>query len=670
MTTRTRQGQPATPPNERRRLAALLEFELLDTPAEAMFDNITALAAQICETPIALISLVDAERQWFKSRQGLDASETPRELAFCAHAINGETLFEVENALLDPRFRHNPLVTGAPDIRFYAGMPLADGEGHNLGTLCVIDRQPRQLTGQQKEALRLLAQQAISLFKLRLQTRRQHEQAALHKAILSSVGTAVLVIDMEGMIRQASPGVRPLLGYEVDALVGQSLGLVLPDEDRQLRPDSVRPLVGPGSEQASLHELSARHRTGQRIPVLFSLAPIAMDGSPQLGYLCILNDLSYREEALQRLQHIAGQLPGVVYQFQLHKEGRSCFPYASDGLQDVYGLMPEEVRADASSVFARVHPDDLPAVIASIQASADNLSVWHQEYRFYHPAKGLIWLEGRAAPQRRADDSTLWHGFITDITQRKRLEQMKSEFVSTVSHELRTPLTSIAGSLGLINGEALGPVPAAMREMLLIAQSNSQRLRQLIDDLLDMDKLLAGKMSFIPQCLELDGFLAECAASHQGFARQHDVQLVYSGATTVHVMADPLRLQQVLSNLLSNALKFSPAGSRVLLSAQALAGGRIRVSVADQGPGIPAEFVDRLFEKFSQADASDRRQKGGTGLGLAISKELMERMGGTIGFDPRREGGAVFWIELPAEPREDASRGRVPPAVSEEDDHA
>ena len=647
MRTRKSPGHPPTPSNESSRLAALLRFELLDTPAEAMFDNITALAAQICETPIALISLVDAERQWFKSRQGLDARETPRELAFCAHAINGETLFEVENALLDPRFRDNPLVTGAPDIRFYAGMPLADSEGHNLGTLCVIDRQPRQLSVQQKGALKLLAQQAINLFELRLQTWQQQEQAALHKAILSSVGTAVLITDMAGVIRQASPGVLPLLGYEVDALVGQSLGLVLPDEERQLQPDPVRPSFNCGSEQASLHELRARHRKGQRIPVLFSLAPIAMDGSAQMGYLCILNDLSYREEALQRLQHIAEQLPGVVYQFQLYSDGRSCFPYASEGLRDVYGLQPEEVREDASSVFARIHPDDLLDVTASIQASAEHLSVWHREYRFLHPIKGLIWLEGRAMPQPRADDSILWHGFITDITQRKHLEQMKNEFVSTVSHELRTPLTSIAGSLGLINGEALGPVPNAMREMLSIAQSNSQRLRQLIDDLLDMDKLLAGKMSFIPQQLDIDSFLAECVTSHQGVARQHDVQLSYTGGPVAQITADPMRLQQVLSNLLSNALKFSPAGSQVLLSAQAL-GGQIRILVVDQGPGVPAEFVDRLFEKFSQADASDRRQKGGTGLGLAISKELIERMGGCIGFYPRPGGGSVFWVELPA----------------------
>lgn len=643
------QGKPMVPPNETSRLAALLSFELLDTPAEAMFDNLTILAAQICDTPIALISLVDSERQWFKSRYGLEASETPREFAFCAHAINGDTIFEVENATLDPRFSDNPLVTGNPNIRFYAGIPLGDGKGHNLGTLCVIDRQPRQLNAQQRDALRLLAEQVRCLFELRLQTRHQYELAAVYKAILSSVGTAVLITDMAGLIQQASPGVLPLLGYESAVLIGQPLNLVIPDNDwKLLLPNAIKNGV-----LGNLVELRIRHFKGHLIPALFNLVPISLDGSPPQGYLCIVHDLSYREEALQRLQHISEQLPGVVYQFQLFSDGHSCFPYASDGLEDVFGFIPEDVREDASIVFTRIHPDDIGVVNESINESARNLCVWHHEYRVIHPIKGLIWLEGRAAPQRRMDGSTLWHGFITDISQRKQLEQMKNEFVSTVSHELRTPLTSIAGSLGLINGGALGPIPLAMKEMLSIAESNSQRLRKLIDDLLDMDKLLAGKMPFDTQLLEVDTFLSECVASHQGFAQQHNVHLMYSARPVgYYVIADPLRLQQVLSNLLSNALKFSTSGGQVCLFSE-LCGTRLRISVSDQGPGIPAEFVGRLFEKFSQADASDRRQKGGTGLGLAISKELIERMGGTIGFDTGHDLGSTFWIELPVQNRDD-----------------
>ena len=645
-------GHPQAPLNEPSRLAALLAFELLDTPAEAMFDNITTLAAHICNTPIALISLIDAERQWFKSRVGLGVSETPRELAFCAHAINRDELFEIENALLDPRFCDNPLVTSDPDIRFYAGMPLSDGHGHNLGTLCVIDRQPRQLNEQQRQSLKLLAQQTVQLFELRLQSRHQREQAAVHKAILGSAGTAVLVVDPAGLIQQASPGVANLLGYSADGLLGRELELLLPLNDRQLTRDALRSIPAQGSSQSQLHEVQMRHASGHTVPVLLNLSPVCLEDKFDLGYLCIVHDLSYREEALQRLQLLSAQLPGVVYQFQLFEDGRSCFPYASQGIESIYGLSPEAVANDATAAFALIDSDDLQGVSDSIATSAANLELWHQEYRVLHPTKGLIWVEGRAAPQRGADGSVIWHGFISDISERKHLERLKDEFVSTVSHELRTPLTSITGSLGLINGGALGAVPDAIKDMLAIAEGNSRRLRQLIDDLLDMDKLIAGKMSFDLQPIKLDELLAECDASHQGFAQHLGVRLLHSNCPDLQVLADAQRLQQVLSNLLSNALKFSPAQGEVRLYSE-LAGQSVRILVSDQGLGIPADFTARIFKKFSQADASDSRQKGGTGLGLAISKELIERMGGTIGFVSGPQRGSTFWIELPLHHQED-----------------
>lgn len=645
-------GHPKTPLNEPGRLAALLAFELLDTPAEAMFDNITSLAAQICNTPIALISLIDAERQWFKSRVGLEARETPRELAFCAHAINRGELFEVENALLDPRFRDNPLVTSDPDIRFYAGMPLSDGHGHNLGTLCVIDRQPRQLNEQQQQNLKLLAQQTVQLFELRLQLRQQREQAAVQKAILSSAGTAVLVIDSAGLIQQASPGVSTLLGYKGDDLHGREFELLLPLTRRQWSSDLLRSVTDQGGK-SKLHEVQMRHASGYVVPVLLNLSPICLEGKIDLGYLCIVHDLSYREEALQRLQLLTAQLPGMVYQFQLFEDGHSCFPYASQGIESIYGLTAEALSKDATAVFARIDPDDLQSVTDSVVTSATNLELWHQEYRVLHPTKGLIWVEGRAAPQRGADGSVIWHGFISDISERKHLERLKDEFVSTVSHELRTPLTSITGSLGLINGGALGAVPDAIKNMLAIAEGNSRRLRQLIDDLLDMDKLIAGKMVFDLQPIKLDDLLAECDASHQGFAHQLGVRLMHTDCPELQVLADTQRLQQVLSNLLSNALKFSPVQGEVRLYSE-LAGQSVRILVSDQGPGIPTDFTARIFTKFSQADASDRRQKGGTGLGLAISKELIERMGGAIGFVSEPQQGSTFWIELPLYHQENA----------------
>ena len=240
-------------------------------------------------------------------------------------------------------------------------------------------------------------------------------------------------------------------------------------------------------------------------------------------------------------------------------------------------------------------------------------------------------------------------GLVRDITERKRIERMKSELVSIVSHELRTPLTSISGALGLIVGGALGETAPNMRQMLSIAHQNSLRLGRLVDDLLDMDKLVAGKMTLDLRALAVPAQLQQAIAANQGYAAKHDVTLVLQQAPDVQLVADDDRLQQVLANLISNAVKFSPPGGSVSLGSECR-GAWVRIWVRDQGPGIAPEFHTRIFQKFSQADSSDSRQKDGTGLGLAISKELIEHMHGRIGFDSEPGEGACFWCELPIAP--------------------
>ena len=234
-----------------------------------------------------------------------------------------------------------------------------------------------------------------------------------------------------------------------------------------------------------------------------------------------------------------------------------------------------------------------------------------------------------------------------DITERKKIDRMKNEFISTVSHELRTPLTSIRGSLGLVAGGVAGAIPPQAKTMIDIAHKNSERLVRLINDILDIEKIESGKMVFDLKPQELMPLVEQAIEANHAYAEQFGVTIVLRHAkpgAMVNVDAD--RLTQVLTNLLSNAAKFSPRNAPVEV-AVSRRDGALRVAVTDHGPGIPAEFHDRIFQKFAQADSSDTRQKGGTGLGLSISKAIVERLGGQIGFTTALGGGTTFYVDLP-----------------------
>jgi signal transduction histidine kinase/CheY-like chemotaxis protein len=265
------------------------------------------------------------------------------------------------------------------------------------------------------------------------------------------------------------------------------------------------------------------------------------------------------------------------------------------------------------------------------------------------PAGGRRALAITLIPDRDAQGKVAGHYvFIEDVTEAKRLAQLKNEFVSTVSHELRTPLTSIRGSLGLLEGGAAGELAARAKKLVSLARQNCDRLVRLINDILDMEKIEAGRMVFDMKPLALMELVGEAIAANEGYAREHGTRFVVKAACDgAMVLGDKDRLMQVMANLLSNAAKFTPSGAGVEVAVQPH-GWRLRVSVIDHGPGIPQEFQSRIFEKFSQADSSDTRKKGGSGLGLAISKAIVERHGGLLDFATRSGEGTTFYFELPA----------------------
>jgi len=260
---------------------------------------------------------------------------------------------------------------------------------------------------------------------------------------------------------------------------------------------------------------------------------------------------------------------------------------------------------------------------------------------------GSVFPADLSVSEMMVDGKKLYTGVIRDITERKQIDKMKNEFISTVSHELRTPLTAIRGSLSLINGGVVGPMPDAAQEMLEIAGNNTERLLMLINDILDIQKIESGQMSFKFKDVELISFLKQAIEAHQSYGEEYGVGFVVeSELSEAHVFADSNRLMQVVANLLSNAAKFSPKGDTVTLTVAEL-DNIIRMSVTDNGHGIPKEFHSKLFDKFTQSDSSDTRQKGGTGLGLNITKAIVKKHGGRINFITTEGVGTTFVVDFP-----------------------
>ncbi|MFP2769220.1 PAS domain-containing protein [Oceanisphaera sp. KMM 10153] len=938
---------PSTPSNEWQRLQALLNTGLLDTPPEARFDRLTRIARQSFGVEIALVSLVDGERQWFKSAQGVDVCETGRDISFCGHAILNKDVFVVEDALEDRCFFDNPLVTEAPYIRFYAGAPLHTLDGYRIGTLCIIDSQPRTFGARDSILLRELAdcveeqinQRQLAALKDSLKASEYRAQLIIeggnigtwqcdlqsgdcsfnerwaemlgyrlaelgkpnidtwrrrvHPDDLVQANTLLerhlagrealfecrcrmkhkdghwLWVHSRGRVFSRTEGGQPLMIYgthvdvsaEYEAVVqlerkNQALALLnrmafdltgtldekihqaltLGREYLRLEIGIVSEIIGdvyavrwvaapaglgiePGlhfavpdtycnlllQQQAGVlaidhmglspYRQASCYRNmgletyiairlevdGQLFGTLnFSSGPVReqpFDDTDRmfLGLLAHwLGELLSNKAHQERLDKLVEQLPGMLYQFRLWPDGHSTLPYSSKGIEQMYRTTADAARFDAGRLFERIYPDDLASVTESVSVSEQHLSTWHIQYRVVQEDGSLRWVEGRARPERLEDGSTIWHGYqvdiqhekqvelartaseqrlrglfelssigialndfftgefidvnqalldatgldkasllaldyraltpseyaetdklaleelklngryapyekeyfhrdgsrfpvrqqgmvindasgrlllwslVEDISELKKVELMQKEFVATVSHELRTPLTSITGSLGLLTQGVLGDLPPKAGQMVRVAHNNSQRLNLLINDLLDMEKLVAGKMQFDLQSHDLAELVHEAVEMNGPLGKERGVWLELRGREDgARVLADRDRLLQALSNLQSNAIKFSPDQGMVTVSTVRSGPGMLRILVRDRGEGIPESFYPRIFQKFAQADSSDTRKKGGTGLGLAITRELMERMEGGVGFESIPGQGACFWLDIP-----------------------
>jgi len=326
---------------------------------------------------------------------------------------------------------------------------------------------------------------------------------------------------------------------------------------------------------------------------------------------------------------------GIVSLFNTAAE--KTFAYTRDEVigQNINMLMPEPYYAHHDSYLERYRKTGVKKFIGSTREV-----VGQRKDGSTFPIELTI-------SEMIANGQKIFTGVARDITERKQIDKMKNEFVSTVSHELRTPLTAIRGSLSLINGGAVGDMPESASEMLKIAGNNTERLLLLINDILDIQKIESGQIVFNFEDIELMPFIDQALEDNKSYGDEFQVQFVLENRVNdAHVYADKLRLMQVMSNLLSNAAKFSPEGEKVVVSVERK-NNVFRISFIDNGPGIPEEFHAKIFERFTQSDSSDTRQKGGTGLGLNITRAIVTQHEGNIDFISKQGEGATFYVELP-----------------------
>jgi PAS domain S-box-containing protein len=447
----------------------------------------------------------------------------------------------------------------------------------------------------------------------------------------------------------ANLGATVQLGYSTAELLNMSPLDIKPEFTEAGFRERLLPLLD-GTKTSVTLETVHRHKDGHTIPVEVSIQLVSEQGQEPL-FMNVVRDITERkavertmQENAQYTQTILNKVidgiitidsRGIVQSINL--AGENIFGYAADEIvgKNVNILMPEPYRSEHDGYLQNYHATGVPRIIGA----GREVEGLHRDGRIFPIDLGVS--------QSMHQGQPLFIGVVRDITERKRMDLMKTEFVSTVSHELRTPLTSISGALGLIAGGALGELPEQAKLMLDIAFKNSKRLALLINDLLDMEKLAAGKMQLDLKLQLLMPLVDQTLEAVRAYGDQYQVHFeLIERADDVQVWVDSGRLQQVLTNFLSNAAKFSPPGAQVEVAVRQRK-EVVQVEVIDHGSGIPSEFRSRIFQKFSQADSSDTRQKGGTGLGLAISKELIERMNGLIGFDSEEGQGARFYFQLP-----------------------
>lgn len=368
------------------------------------------------------------------------------------------------------------------------------------------------------------------------------------------------------------------------------------------------------------------------------------------------------------LPKLTSQLPVLVYQFRTYPTGHSSVTFASDAIRTIYEVEPEEAKKDGSIILEYLHPDDFDRINKSLRHSYFTLAPWSGEFRVILPKAGLQWRFAQALVERLPDGGTLWHGFVADITEKKRAEESerygermrlardraegseraKNAFLTMMSHEIRTPMHAVMGYLDLLKSSGLSENQNGYVES---AQSGARSMLSLLDDLLAVVRIEQGDLDVVAKDFDFADWIRGLSGifRQQTEAKGLEWKLQLGEKLPESLCTDRVRLTQCLFGILENAVKFTKSGS-VALSVtlqEGMVSRRVRMDITDTGPGLSAQDLEKIFEPFARVDESQSRAHGGLGLGLAICHNLAHLLGGTLTATSTVGSGSTFSLELP-----------------------
>ena len=484
--------------------------------------------------------------------------------------------------------------------------------------------------------------------------RRLEENQDSTRKIISNVVDGIIVIDEHGRIETFNPACERLFGYNAEEVIGRNVRMLMSKTHADKHQEYLSSYTRTGATRiiGKGREILARRKSGEEFVIDMSVSEI-MEGGRH--YFCgILRDMT---ETLKSRNALKEQKDTLEFALESGELGLwDINPIAgtlrlSPVCARFIGFEPETLKDDISLWADRIEPSDLKRLQEYLEAMRrGEIDRYETEFRIRHRNGQWVWLQtkGKAFERNPQNLITRVVGIHLNITQRKQIEIMKSEFVSTVNHELRTPLTSIYGSLDLLIQSGADQLDKRGRRLVELAHDSCGRLATIVNDILDLEKIAAGKMEYRIETHELTALVDDIVQRNQVIAERVQVCFVTEHACTgVEVDVDENRFCQAVVNLLSNAAKFSPARADVTIRTEFMGDDTVRISVADKGNGIPEAFRKRLFERFAQADSSTTRSTTGTGLGLSITKSIIEAFSGTIGFETEDGVGTTFYFDLP-----------------------